>query len=409
MLESREEQTKMAARVAEVFSPSAPIDQARLFAGRIPQVNEVINVVSQRGQHAILYGERGVGKTSLANVLSEFLPDIGLGGRPNSVIVNCDETTSFSSLWHQIAREISLINRTRQMGFNPKTTDTQVSLDSFLPKDVTPAEVRHLFQSISSPTIIIIDEMDRIKDQRTTTLLADTAKTLSDHSVNTTLILVGVADSVDDLIAEHRSIERALVQIYMQRMSNDELFEIVDKGLGEVEMTIESEARRQITELSQGLPHFTHLLSLHATQRAIYSGRTNVTKKDVTEAIKQAVAKAQQSIIGAYHAATSSPRDTLFPQVLLACALAKKDQLGYFSAADVRAPMTNIMGKSYDIPAYSRHLNIFCEEERGPILQKTGQRKRFKYRFINPMIEPFAVMSGLASGLIAESVLGTSS
>jgi hypothetical protein len=44
-----------------------------------------------------------------------------------------------------------------------------------------------------------------------------TIKTLSDNasSIKTTLILVGVADSVDELIGEHQSIERAIKQVPM--------------------------------------------------------------------------------------------------------------------------------------------------------------------------------------------------
>lgn len=406
MLKDSEERWALIARVAQVFSPSAPIDEARLFAGRIEAVREVINSVAQRGQHAIIYGERGVGKTSLANVLSDFLPDMGVGSlRP--VIANCDGTTDFSSLWRQIAREVNIVRQMTQIGFESKPADQKLSLDSMLPSDVTPDDVRYLFQRIQMPTIIIIDEMDRITDTSTTTLLADTVKTLSDHSIDITLILVGVADSVDELLAEHSSIERALVQIRMPRMSNEELTEIIDKGLSEVEMNIEESAKEQIIKLSQGLPHFTHLLGLHSAQQAIGNGRKDIDESDVDTAIREGVAKAQQSIISSYHTATSSPRDTLFPQVLLACALARKDQLGYFSAADVRGPMSNIMGKPYDIPAFSRHLNVFCEETRGPILQKIGETKRFRYSFINPMMEPFVTMNGLAQGMIDNKQLSS--
>lgn len=397
---------RMAVRVAQVFSPSAPIDRARLFAGRIRQVREVINAVVQRGQHVIIYGERGVGKTSLANVLSDFLSDVGLGGL-EPVIINCDGTTDFSSLWRKISREMSFLNRAERIGFSSETTDTPIFLDSLLPEEVTPDDVRYLFQRVSAPTIIV-DELDRIRDQETTTLLADTVKTLSDHSVDTTLILVGVADSVDDLITEHGSIERALVQVRMPRMSNEELFEIVDRGLGEVGMSIGDEARQQVAKLSQGLPHFTHLLGLHAAQHAIDAGCKNVATEDVRIAIRLAVAKAQQSIVSAYHSAVSSPRKNLFPQVLLACALTRKNELGYFSATDVRGPMSSIMGKPYDIPAFSRHLNDFCDEVRGPVLQKRGHERRFRYRFINPMMEPFVTMNGLANGLITEEVLNDS-
>jgi Cdc6-like AAA superfamily ATPase len=400
------EKLQMEARVSQAFSPSAPINKSRLFAGRIDQVSEVINAVMQRGQHVIIYGERGVGKTSLANVLSDFLTKVGFRGL-DSVIVNCDGTTTFSSLWQKICREMFIVNRTVKPGFSDETNDTQMSLDSALPQEVTPDDVRYLFQRVSAPTIIV-DEMDRIRSRDTTTLLADTVKTLSDHSIDTTLILVGVADSVDGLIAEHRSIERALVQIRMPRMSKDELFEIIDKGLEEVGMAIEDGARQQIADLSQGLPHFTHLLGLHSAQHAIRDERKHVAVEDVRAAIGLAVAKAQQSIVSAYHSATASPRKNLYPQVLLASALAEKDELGYFSAADVRGPMSDIMGVAYDIPAFARHLNDFCEDKRGPILQKMGHERRFRYRFINPLMEPFVTMKGLASGLITEDVLNGS-
>lgn len=404
VLGDSEQRMRMAAKATQVFSPSAPIDEAKLFAGRLEQVREVINAVAQRGQHAIIYGERGVGKTSLANVLSNFLPDMGVGSL-SPAIVNCDGTTDFSSLWHQIAREVSLLGEKTPLGFNSAPVPIQTSLDSLLPADITPDDARFLFDRVVAPAIIIIDEMDRLGDETTTALLADTVKTLSDHSIEVTLILVGVADSVDDLIAKHESIERALVQIRMPRMSNEELDEIIDKGLSELEMSIDKDAKQRVILLSQGLPHFTHLLGLFASQQSINAGRTNVTKADVASAIEEAVEKTQQSIVHAHHAATSSPRDTLSPQVLLACALAEKDQLGQFSAADVRGPMSRIMGKRYDIPAFSRHLNLFTENERGPVLQKSGQKKRFRYRFLNPMMEPFVTMTGLAQEMITEKRL----
>ena len=62
-------------RIGRVFTPSAPINKASLFAGRKKQINTLMNAISQRGQHAVLFGERGVGKTSLANILKDLLGD----------------------------------------------------------------------------------------------------------------------------------------------------------------------------------------------------------------------------------------------------------------------------------------------------------------------------------------------
>lgn len=383
------------AQVGRVFSPGAPVNKYDLFAGRREQVADVINAVNQRSQHVVLFGERGVGKTSLANVLGEIFSDSAVGGL-NSGTVNCDREDTFSSLWHKAFREISI-------GADTNNAET---LKDWLDKDVSPEDIRYLLGFLPNETIVILDEVDLIRDQGTKALLADTIKTLADHSTPTTLVLVGVADSVDELIEYHESLERSLLQIRMPRMSPSELLEIVDRGAEALTMSVAPQARLTIAERSEGLPHFTHLLCLYAFQRAVTDDRTNVTAQDVIEATKVAVSKAQQSILSAYHRATiSQQKDTLYAKVLLACALAPADALGYFAARDIREPLSRIAGKKYEIPAFSRHLNELSTGSRGPILQQTGSERRYRFRFLNPMMQPFIVMQGLASGLITDADL----
>jgi len=389
------------ATLSTAFSPSAPIDQQALFSGRLAQLTDVLNAISQKGQHAILFGERGVGKTSLARVLSGGLL-VG-NQRVLTASINCDSTMNFSGLWHKILREITLTTARQGIGFTSSASTNTVTLDQQLPQIVTPDDVRHVLARMGK-SMIVIDELDRLEDPQVSSLLADTVKTLSDHAVDSTLLLVGVADSVDTLISQHRSIERALVQVRMPRMSPPELFQIIEKGIEAAQMTIDDEAKRKISALSQGLPHYTHLLALYASQRAAGAGRVHVTVEDVRAAIDAALARAQQSIISTYHKATNSPRENLYPQVLLSCALAQPDSLGYFAAVDVRSPLSGIMAKPYEIPAFSQHLNAFCEAARGPVLQRTGTTRRYRFRFENPLMQPFVVMDGIRKGLITDDL-----
>lgn len=399
------EKARLISRVSQAFSPGAPIDEYALFAGRHTQVREIISAITQRGQHVIIFGERGVGKTSLANVLSELLNHADLraveAGR-----INCDSTDNFSTIWKKVFREIPLDIKTINIGFLKEESKKTTSLDTFLSEKVTPEDIRYILEHIKSPTIIIIDEIDRVKTKQATALLADTIKTLSDHSVNTTIVLLGVADSVDQLITEHRSIERSLVQVRMPRMSHDELLELLDKGFTKAGMTIDNRVREEIAFLSRGLPHFTHLLGLEAALSAAWQERTNVTETDLGHAVGKAVERTHQSILSAYHKATSSSRkSSLYASVLLACALAETDSLGYSAASDLRSPMSMILGKPCDIGTFSRHLNDFCEPHRGPILQRVGSRHRFRFRFINPMMQPFLVMKGLADKVITRAAI----
>jgi energy-coupling factor transporter ATP-binding protein EcfA2 len=373
--------------VAEVFTPGAPIDQLALFAGRWEQVKDVLNAVSHRGQHVILFGERGVGKTSLANVLRDIYVDRDLGAI-RFVKVNCNTGDDFYALWRKIFRELGIIDLEEE--------------------PATPDDVRYVLREFETQAalVIIIDELDRLENDEALSLLADTIKTLSDHSIPVTLVLVGVADSIDQLIGDHASIVRALLQVRMPRMSETELVEIIDKGFERLNMTVELRARARIARLSEGLPHYTHALSLHAGQRAALDHRTDVKWGDVSAATDMAVQKAEHTIQKAYRMATRSPqKGNLFRHVLLACALAPKDELGYFKASDVREPMSAIMKRKYDIPAFARHLNAFTNPDRGAVLQKTGTEYRYFYRFDNPLLQPYVIMNGLAKELITDEML----
>src|SRR6476661_8184616 len=86
------------AEISGAFTPGAPVDSRDLFAGRKKQVEKVISTIFQRGQHVILFGERGVGKTSLANTLFDFLTLIGKFNYQRARL-NCAEGMTFDAMW----------------------------------------------------------------------------------------------------------------------------------------------------------------------------------------------------------------------------------------------------------------------------------------------------------------------
>lgn len=397
-----EERIKHAVEAATVFTPNAPVNRKDLFAGRTAQVQNLLNAIFQRGQHAIIYGERGVGKTSLANIISDWMPALE---KYNYQIVkfNCAANSTFNAIWHGIMRELSVVRTNVPLGFSATSDDRKgTRLDQLLSDEVSSEDVRFALQAIGSSVIIVIDEFDRVKDESVSSLLADTIKSLSDHSVEATLVVIGVADSIDDLIAEHRSIERAIIQIHMPRMSQDELLQIIDTGLARIGMEINGEARTRIAALSQGLPFHTHALSLYAVRAAIEDDRLRIEVRDVEAAIKEAVTCAQQTIVSAYQQAVSSPHQNLYKEILLSAALAETDDLGYFAAGDLRHPLAKITGKDYGIDRFMKHLNEFCSDTRGHVLEKIGQPRSFRFRFKDSMMEPFVIMKGINDGLISE-------
>lgn len=375
----------------ELFSPGAPIDENELFAGRSDQINQLIEAVLQRGQHAIVFGERGVGKTSLARTFSVRLirPTKSL----SSVVVNCDPSDTYTSLWRKVFLDLS---------------DGGKGVVDSVPTEIAPDDVRRVLAGFDLTTtpVIVLDEFDKLEDQRAKGLIANTIKTLSDYSVPATLILVGVANSVGDLISEHQSIARALVQVRMPRMNPAELQEIIDKRLSKLGMSITRPAVAQITALSRGLPHYTHLLGQYAARRAI-DGRTLVVDvPHVDGAEKDCLDRVDQSIREQYHRATHSPRGgNIYREVILGCALAEADDLGFFPAKAVEEPLSIIMKKPYDVAMFGLHLKKLCEGDRAELLEQTGSPRRFRYRFAEPLMQPYVILRGLSDGLIDKLTL----
>ena len=89
------------------FNPSGPVSDRDLFAGRESQLTDVLGAVGQSGQHAILFGERGVGKTSLASLTHEFWAYMQRDTNICSVRCNCGNADTYQSIWQEIAQLIS--------------------------------------------------------------------------------------------------------------------------------------------------------------------------------------------------------------------------------------------------------------------------------------------------------------
>jgi Cdc6-like AAA superfamily ATPase len=197
---------QLAFEVGSVFTPGAPINDRELFAGRIDQIGQILSAVSQRGYHAVLYGERGVGKTSLSNVLADLLRDTGATGYLLSR-VNCDASDDYSSLWRKALRDIIVTKSRPGIGFTADHIETSQSVVDALPDKLSPDEVRRVLAHLAKGVtlVVVFDEFDRIQNDVVIVTMADTIKMLSDYSVPATLLLIGVADSVDELIKQHQS------------------------------------------------------------------------------------------------------------------------------------------------------------------------------------------------------------
>lgn len=380
----------------QLFTPSAPIAIAEYFAGRRKQLSQMVEAIGERGRHIILFGERGVGKSSIAQIVPYIIPH---GPR----VVRHIRVQAFpGDTFSVVARRIfTSIHFKADYGEGEKA----YNVAEFYPGDITIDNFLNELSNFkeSEIPIIVIDEFNEIDDRQTSRLVANIVKALSDSAINATIIIVGVADNIGELFNEHKSIERCTEQIQMPRMAVDERRDIIDKRVTLLEMTINGDAKWKIINLSKGLPAYVHSLGKFAVYSALNELRSNVVEKDVDQAIDNVLQSAQQTLKDCYEQATrSNQARAQFRHVLTACALAKVDDAGYFMPASVVEPLSNILKKRITIANFQDTLIEFAGN-RGKILDRTGESRSYRFRFANPAMQPYVIMRGIMDGIVDDA------
>ena len=389
---SEEDWYVLRADISQLFS-GAPVSEEDLFAGRLVEVRRILEAALEPSRHVILYGERGVGKTSITNVFWK---------RYNKTLqtvvaarVQADPSDTFSSLWIKALDE--LVGVASDLG---KESLVPISNDY---SQVTPDILRREFQKCQAAAIpiLIIDEFDKIVDEDARVLTANVIKYLYDYTVNLTVIIVGVAEDVSGLLSDHESIRRALTQIKLERMSPDEMRSVIDTRLNKTSVRMDEDAKSTIVSLSRGLPYFAQMLGKFAAQTAVEDRRLTVSLSDTNQAMLMFIQEEDQTFRDQYRDATESNQsDNIFSEVLLACAFSRCDENGFFSPTDVIAPLNSIVGKQKLHAHFQRHLGEFITPRRGNILTRRGIPRQYRYRFTDPMMQPYVIIKGIQDNMV---------
>ncbi len=398
-------------RSGRVFLPRTPVSTRHLFAGRYEQIERIMDAISQIGLHAIVHGERGVGKTSLANIIEpylEMLDEEVNEGKRQTVKVNCASTDTFETAWLRALAEADWPSRRPTFGFAAIANGTFTTGEAYDVEGIPTVDgIRKALTQLPR-SVFIFDELDRI-DFTETVKFTDLIKALADFMVDATVVLVGVSDTIQNLVADHGSIVRSLSQVHMPRMTLRELRTILQTGEKKLGISFQPEAATRIAGMSQGMPHYAHLIGLHSIRAACARNSAIIENSDVDIAFTQAIREAEQSIINKFAMATHSPHGgVLRSQVLLACALTASramEEFGFFQPADVVTPLKLMLGRDVGIPTFNKHLAEFCQEARGHVLERAGAPRTYRYRFTDALLPTYVIMLGVSSGAVVNELI----
>lgn len=387
--------------IAELFTPSSPITTAELFAGRRKQISKLVDVIGERGRHAIIYGEPGVGKTSISQIIKMIIP--ARTSKVKYIRKPAFSSDTFSSIWLEIFREMKFVLDIE--GGRKEYLVSDMYGDGVKPSDV----VRELsyFNENDIP-IIVIDEFNLVSDPEASRLMAETIKSISDAGVKATVIIVGISDSVAELIEGHQSIARCTEEILMPRMEKEEMRDVIEGRIRRLGMEIEGNAKWKAVNLTKGLPAFAHGFGKEAALAAVRQKRLKIIESDIDIAIDAILSSNQNSLKQDYESAThSNQARARHKQILMACAMAQSDEIGYFTPKQVEDPLSEILGKETTVEYFNTNLKEFTEPKRGKVLHRQGSTRIFRYRFRNPAMQPYVIMKGIKDSFLSSDAMSS--
>ena len=348
----------------EAFTPSRPKYSSRFFAGRRWALQRVITAVEQDQAHIVIYGPRGIGKTSLANVLAESASEVEY----QVLRYPCGSNATFEEIFRGLLSSLPADNldRATQARFSGAENLAQLLPEGeFGPTDLT--EI--LSQIKLDHAILIIDEFDRAQDMRLKNQLAEAIKNLSDASARVTFIVIGIAHSLDELIGMHPSIQRHLVGIHLPLMTTTELERVVQAGEDASGIRFEEATRDMVVAFSKGLPYFAQLLSLHAGRAALKRGSMLVQMVDLREALEMVLLESDPLARASYDAATQDETNQLLIDVLFAAATAPFDDYGTFTVENAAEMFVDDEGKKLPKAKIQKCLEDLAQQENGRLIE----------------------------------------
>lgn len=270
-------------RFRSAFTPGQPVMRADRFAGRSDVLVRLIEAVEDQRLHAVLYGERGIGKTSLLHVLAGSAREAGY----LVLYQSCDAETQFDEMFRSV---LACIPQLYHTGVAPSDEDAAAA--SLL--EMAPAgelSARHaadlLAQVAGVRVLFLLDEFDRALSPAFRRSTAELIKNLSDRCARVQILIAGVAGDYSELIEHIPSIRRNILPLLLPRMSDAEIEQLLAMGTQEGGVGFSTTARLRIRTIARGSPYVAALLAHHGGLACIGEGAQEVSVAHVMTAIEK--------------------------------------------------------------------------------------------------------------------------
>ncbi|MGQ0801569.1 MAG: nSTAND1 domain-containing NTPase [Pseudomarimonas sp.] len=387
--------------VRKIFTPHSPVNDIEHFFGREDEASRFVSVINTPGQHVLVYGDRGVGKTSLSVTTCKILlHQIMRGGR--YIEKRCDSQDDFQSIVRKAFDTLGIEYSTKELSSTTsRGGDASLAIafaKAGLQSKTESRITKSLIVSLDSPSwvadqlrhksgILLIDEVDAITDNGDKQKLAELVKLLSDYLSEFKVVIVGIAATGASLTAGHPSVQRCLKEVWLKRMTDDDVKKIIVNGFKRASLVPAGEVVDRIVDISAGLPHFAHLICLKCAEYSIVNGVRHITEDVLRIGLNEAV-KDSENVLKESHDKCLKRfiKQNEYRVLLIGAAHCKNVD---FKSDDIRANIRHRLKVDIGSTIITRRLNNLAKADESGLLVKSG---RACFRFKDPRMPSYLKM-----------------
>ncbi|MGA2402532.1 MAG: AAA family ATPase [Syntrophobacteraceae bacterium] len=376
--------------------PSSPIQSEEFLRGRKDQLVIIKKALASSGRNAFIYGERGVGKTSVAHTAAY----LHQSSDANPILITCDKDSTCFRICQSICKKLlSQIPLEQKHSTGRKISAKTPFFNAEIHKSVEndqiplPSSIDQAIELIafsaerhSTSPVIVVDEFDRLPYERERGFFGDLIKQVGDQFINLKFIFCGVGSSLVDLLAGHESCFRYLSSVKLERLKFAPRMEIIEAAAKALNIRVTRDYIIRIARISDGFPHYVHLIGNKMFWAAFEDGAFEVRSDHYKRGITEAINDVEPHLKDAYDKATKKYGNE-YQYVLWALAdhpdFERRSTDVYDSFIRI---MKQLNQQPFDRTRFNTRMNSLKKETYGSILLATRQGW---YQFREPVLRGY--------------------
>lgn len=406
-------------KASDVFTPTKPpVDKHNIYIHRV-KFESKFKRAFERGATPVIFGDYGVGKTSLSLIsLDNLMGEDGLVIRmtdPDNKDISAVYKLAFEKLEYEVT-----VSETSGSGRN-YSAEIQASANSSIgigklfeilkvgvsasgKAEKSESETREKQFLVSSPTeskaievfsenkvVFLIDELHRASDALKSQIAA-AIKSCSDQGLEfPKFILCGTSSDAGKIAEINQGVDRLINEIKVPPLTREESEKIVVNGFDVLGVNYEKELPERVAGVAGGAPSLVHSIALELAESALSTNQV-IDADHLREALSEVIEQGQnERMLQAYNRAINHKGSKRYRKHILTV-MASSDET-YVTTGELAEGVSKILREEVPQTVISGPLRDLKSERYGSILSNPlmvdGREQQNQSCFSQPQMKSY--------------------